>query len=126
MAFLTYELNKIDYDILKYINKFKFVSEDKIATRFSHVEGIFTRLEGLSSNDTYDNCIEMSGYYYIRKRPFSKPILVKTYRITQCGKIVLQNYIVNKKVEEKSKLIWKMLLPVALAVIISRILSALE
>jgi len=97
------KLNKYDYKIIKYVGNFESVSKEQILRKFSKkIKSIEYRLLILSQDDSDFTKV---GYIHKANPIYLEEISEKSYRITELGKKVMEDYKLEKQLTSKER--WK-------------------
>lgn len=96
-----FELNTIDYEILKFINKYSPVKKEKVFKKFP--EKTFStkhRIKNLSEFSVY---YMREDYILLGTDVYGSPQkeYLGTYSLTEKGKKITQDYILNCKIQRK-------------------------
>lgn len=109
-----FELNIIDYEILKFINKYDPVQKEKVFKKFPEkafsTESRIKNLSRISVYYMFENYIPLGIEDGIPQKEY-----LGTYSLTEKGKKVTQNYILDCKIQRKEKF-WK-IFPIVISTI---------
>ena len=108
MAIPIDELNKIDYEIIRYTSKLGSATKTQLEHQFKNISGLDLRLSNLSTynrRDSHGISFAIPGTAYIeqehdvvrQENGSTIHIEKEIYRITDLGRMVLQDYDVKRR-----------------------------